>query len=490
MDQMIMDIGKRTKGDIYLGVVGPVRTGKSTFIKRFMELAVIPFIHDEDERRRAIDELPQSGQGKMIMTVEPKFVPNVAAKIQADDDFFVNVRLVDCVGYVIEDAKGFRDENGIRLIKTPWFMEAIPFDEAAKIGTQKVIQDHSTIGIVITTDGSITDIKRESYMESEEQVIQELIDIGKPFIIVVNTIDPHSFQCESCVHQLKEKYDVPILPMSIANMSSDDIQNILKQSLYEFPVTEVKINVPKWVAVLDKSHWLKQDIDNSLKESLSDIHKLRDVKNVISKLSSFNSIEESKIVDINTSSGSACVDIRITSGLYNDILKEILGSDMIDKAEFIKLLQQLVMAKNEYDHISRALSMVHHTGYGFALPDLLDIELSEPIVVKQGPRYGIEMISKASTIHMVKVEVENAFEPIIGSKQQAEMFIDYLMKEHESNPLAIYDCEVFGRKLGDVISESMKMKLGTIPESTCQRIHDILSKIVNKGKTNVIAIVL
>ena len=264
----------------------------------------------------------------------------------------------------------------------------------------------------------------------------------------------------------------------------------MKQSLYEFPVTEVKINVPKWVAVLDKSHWLKQDIDNSLVESLSEIHKLRDVKNVISKLSSFNSIEESKIVDINTSTGSACVDIRIKSGLYNDILKEILGSDMIDKAEFIKLLQQLVMAKNEYDHISSALSMVQHTGYGFALPDLLDIELSEPIVVKQGPRYGIKMISKASTIHMVKVEVENAFEPIIGSKQQAEMFIDYLMKEHSTNPQAIYDCEVFGRKLGDVISESMKMKLGTIPEATCQRIHDILSKIVNKGKTNVIAIVL
>ncbi|WP_041138523.1 stage IV sporulation protein A [Beduini massiliensis] len=490
MDQMIMDIGKRTKGDIYLGVVGPVRTGKSTFIKRFMELAVIPFINDEDERRRAIDELPQSGQGKMIMTVEPKFVPNVAAKIKADDEFFVNVRLVDCVGYVIDQAKGYRDENGIRLIKTPWFMEAIPFDEAAKIGTQKVIQDHSTIGIVVTTDGSITDIDRDCYVESEEQVIEELTAIGKPFIIVVNTTDPYSFNCESCVSHLKEKYDVPILPMSIADMTGDDIQNILKQSLYEFPVTEVKINVPKWVAVLDKSHWLKQDIDNSLVESLSEIHKLRDVKNVISKLSSFNSIEESKIVDINTSTGSACVDIRIKSGLYNDILKEILGSDMIDKAEFIKLLQQLVMAKNEYDHISSALSMVQHTGYGFALPDLLDIELSEPIVVKQGPRYGIKMISKASTIHMVKVEVENAFEPIIGSKQQAEMFIDYLMKEHSTNPQAIYDCEVFGRKLGDVISESMKMKLGTIPEATCQRIHDILSKIVNKGKTNVIAIVL
>ena len=490
MDQMIMDMGKRTKGDIYLGVVGPVRTGKSTFIKRFMELAVIPFIEDEDEKRRAIDELPQSGQGKMIMTVEPKFVPNVAAKIKADDEFFVNVRLVDCVGYVIDQAKGYRDENGVRLIKTPWFMEAIPFDEAAKIGTQKVIQDHSTIGIVVTTDGSITDIDRDCYVEGEEKVIEELEMIGKPYIIVVNTTDPHSFSCESCVNHLHAKYDVPILPINIASMDVEDIQNILKQSLYEFPVTEVQINVPKWVAVLDKDHWLKQDIDNCLLESLGEIHKLKDVKNIISTLSSFDSIEESKIVDMNTSTGSGCVDIRIKTGLYNDILKEILGSDSLDKAEFIRLLQSLVLAKNEYDRISSALSMVKHTGYGFALPDLLDIELSEPMVVKQGPRYGIKMVSKASTIHMVKVEVENSFEPIIGSKQQAEMFIEYLMKDHGDNQQAIYDCEVFGRKLGDVISEGMKMKLGMIPESTCNRIHDILSKIVNKGKTNVIAIVL
>ena len=490
MDQMIMDIGKRTNGDIYLGVVGPVRTGKSTFIKRFMELAVIPYIQDEDERKRAIDELPQSGQGKMIMTVEPKFVPNVASRIKADEDFYVNVRLVDCVGYVIEQAKGYRDENGIRLIKTPWFMEAIPFDEAAKIGTQKVIQDHSTIGIVLTTDGSITDIDRDAYVDAEDQVIKELEEIAKPFIIIVNTTDSTSFQCESCVNTLKQKYQVPILTMNVDKMNADDIQRILQESLYEFPVTEVKINVPKWVAVLHREHWLKQDIDNSLKESLEEIHKLKDVQKIISKLASFSSIEESRIVDMDTSTGSASVDIRIKSGLYNDILKEILGTDHVDKAEFIRLLQDLVYAKNEYDRVSGALSMVKHSGYGFALPELRDIELSEPVVVKQGPRYGIKMVSRASTIHMVKVDVENSFEPIIGSKQQAEMFIDYLMKEQDTNPQAIYDCEVFGRKLGDVISEGMRMKLGTIPETTCHRIHDILSKIVNKGKTNVIAIVL
>lgn len=490
MDQVILDIGKRTKGDIYLGIVGPVRTGKSTFIKRFMELAVIPFIEDEEEKRRATDELPQSGQGKMIMTVEPKFIPNVAAKIKVEEDFDINVRLVDCVGYVIDDAKGYRDENGVRLIKTPWFMEAIPFDEAAKIGTQKVIQDHSTIGIVVTSDGSITDIERDSYKVAEKEVIEELNKIGKPFIVVVNTTDPHSFNCESCVNQLRSEYDVPVIAMSVIDMNSEDIHRLLLAALYEFPITNVRVNVPKWVAVMKKNHWLKQDIDNSIIDSLSEINKLKDVKKVIEKLSTFDSIEESKITDINTTQGSASVDIRIKAGLYNEILMEIIGLERLDKADFIRFLQDLVLAKNEYDGIKDALMMVRSTGYGFALPSLDQIELTTPEVVKQGPRYGIKIKANASTIHMVRVDLENAFEPIIGSKQQAEMFIDYLMKEHETNPQAIYDCEVFGRKLGDVISEGMRMKLGTIPEMTCHRIHDILSKVVNKGKTNVIAIVL
>ncbi len=490
MDQVILDIGKRTKGDIYLGIVGPVRTGKSTFIKRFMELAVIPYIEDEDEKRRAIDELPQSGEGKMIMTVEPKFVPNVAAKINVEDDFNVNVRLVDCVGFVTEQAKGYQDENGVRLIKTPWFMESIPFDEAAKIGTQKVIQDHSTIGIVVTSDGSITDIGRDSYAVTEKEVINELVSIGKPFIVIVNTTDPHSFGCECCVNELRNEYDVPVIPMSVATMNQEDIHHLLNASLYEFPITEVRINVPKWVAVLDQSHWLKQDIDNSILESLSEIHKLKDVKKILDKISTFSSISDAKITDINTSNGSASVNIGIKPGLYNTILKEIIGLEILDKADFMKFLQEIMNAKNEYDGIKDALSMVKSTGYGFALPQLSQIHLTTPEVVKQGPRYGVKINATASTIHMVKVDVENAFEPIIGSKQEATMFVDYLTKEHETNPQAIFDCEVFGRKLGDVISEGMRMKLGTVPDLTCQRIHDILTKVVNKGKTNVIAIVL
>lgn len=490
MDQVILDIGKRTKGDIYLGVVGPVRTGKSTFIKRFMEIAVIPLIEQEDEKRRAIDELPQSGEGKMIMTVEPKFVPNTAAKVLIDEDFSVNIRLVDCVGFVIEEAKGYKDENGVRQIKTPWFMEAIPFDEAAKIGTQKVIQDHSTLGIVVTSDGSVTDIQRECYEVAEGQVIDELKQINKPFVIIVNTTDPTSFNCESCVKKLENEYDVPVIPMSVINMTEQDINKILQAALYEFPITCVKINVPKWVAVMNSKHWLKQEIDDNIMASLNKINKLKDVKKITSKLIEFDSYDSVKIIDVDTSLGSATIEIIVKSSLYNKVISEIIGQEELDQAGFIKSLQELVFAKKSFDEVKDAMAMVKSTGYGFALPSLENIILTDPVVVKQGPRYGIKLKASASTIHMIRVDLENTFEPIIGTKEQSEMFVDYLMKDYDKNPQAIYNCEVFGRKLGDVINEGMKMKLGTIPDITCQRIHDILSKVVNKGKTNVIAIVL
>lgn len=488
MDQVMKDIASRTNGDIYLGVVGPVRTGKSTFIKRFMECAIIPYIQDEDEKRRAIDELPQSGGGKMIMTVEPKFVPNVAAKIEAEKDFFVHVRLVDCVGYVIDQAKGYQDENGIRLIKTPWFNEAIAFDEAAKIGTQKVIQDHSTIGIVVTCDGSISDIDQKDYEEAQKQVIEELLNIGKPFIIIINSRDPQNSVALNIQSTLEKQYHVPVFVMNIDQMNKEDVHKLLQSALYEFPITNVKINVPKWVALLDH-HWLKDQLDHHLLASLQEITKLKDVKKITEHLSSFDSIEKCKIVDIDTCKGSASVEVHIKKGLYNTIIKEILGEEL-DKALFLKQLQDLTTAKKEYDHIKGALIQVKMTGYGFALPSLEDVELSEPVLVKQGPRYGIQLISKASTIHMIKVDVENSFEPIIGSKAQAEMFIDYLMKEYTTSSSAIYQCEVFGRKLGDIIEEGLNLKLKTIPDTTCLKVHDILEKVVNKGKTNVIAIVL
>lgn len=487
---ILKDIGKRCHGDIYLGVVGPVRVGKSSFIKRFMEMAVIPYIEDPDAKIRATDELPQSGEGKMIMTVEPKFIPNQAARIQVEDNLNINVRLVDCVGYVIDGAKGYKDEQGIRYVKTPWYLEAIPFDEAAKVGTKKVIQDHSTIGIVMTCDGSICEIDGTDYVAATDEVVQELKEIGKPFVIVVNSKNPDGATCQSLVESLREKHDVPVMALKVNEMSEEDIIHLLREALYEFPIHEIKIEVPRWIALMDSSHWLKQTLDDALEQSLQKITRFRDASKIASCMSEFDFIDKAYLSSIDTSSSSASLRIKERKGLYNEILNEILGQDKFDEALFLQQVQELLQMKKEYQAYQSAIQMVKQTGYGYALPLMEDIELSEPEVIKQGPRYGMKLISTASTIHMIKIDIESTFEPIIGSKEQAEAFIQYLQSHGENNKEAIFDCDVFGRKLGDLINEGMRVKLSTMNETACMRVHDILSKIVNKGKTNVIAIVL
>lgn len=490
-NEILKDIGQRTDGDIYLGVVGPVRVGKSTFIKRFMELAVIPLIGNSDAKKRAIDELPQSGEGNMIMTVEPKFVPNTAVSVHLDDDLAVNIRLVDCVGYVIDGARGYKDEKGeIRLVKTPWFLESIPFDRAAKVGTQKVIQDHSTIGIVLTSDGTVTDIKREAYIEAENEVIEELKKIGKPFVIVLNSQEPTNERTIALADELKERHEVPVVAMSAAEMTLDDVNQLLRLALYEFPLSSINVQVPKWIHSLNEGHWLKKSVNETIANSLQSVNKLRDVEPLQTRLEENEAISKAVLTGLDPAVGSAEIVIRPEPSLYRQIIKEVIGEDVADKADLLALLTQLTEAKKEYDRVASALKMVQATGYGFALPTMKDIELTDPIVVKQGPRYGMRMTAKASTIHMMKVDVESQFEPIIGTKQQSEDFIDYLVRNRQDNPEAIYDCEVFGRRLGDLISEGINVKLTAIPENAREKIHDILSKIVNKGKSNVIAVVL
>lgn len=482
-------IAQRCGGDIYLGVVGPVRVGKSTFIKRFMEMAVLPYVKDEYEKARMIDELPQSGEGRTILTAEPKFVPNQAATIEFEDGFKVNVRLVDCVGYVIEEAKGYQDENGIRMVRTPWFEEAIPFDEAAKIGTQKVIQDHSTIGIVITSDGSITDIPKEAYSKTEMEVINELDQIGKPFIVIVNSKNPSSRQCESVVTQLREKVHVPVLPLAVNRLDEEDILNILREALYEFPVDQISVQMPTWLEILDKQHWLKQNIHESIQQSISIIEKLREVEALTLHLNQNEFIESSHIASIDPGSGNVDVEIQVQKGLYSQILKEIIGQDVHDKASLLSLMQDFSKAKKEYDAVSNALKMVKMTGYGFASASLDDIELSQPEIIRQSSRYGVKLKAIAPSIHMIKVDVESSFEPIIGSKEQSEELIRYLMRDPNDH-LAIWESDIFGRKLSDLIQDGLNVKLSMIPETARVRLQDILTKLVNKGKGNVIAIVL
>ena len=478
---ILHDIAKRCDGDIYLGVVGPVRSGKSSFIKRFMEMAVIPYIEDKDAKLRAIDELPQSGKGKMIMTVEPKFIPNQAVEMLMDENFKVNVRLVDCVGYVIEGAKGYQDDQGIRYVKTPWYLESIPFDQAAKVGTKKVIQDHSTIGIVITSDGSICDIPGANYNEATDSIVEELLDI--------NTKDVISPACKKEYERLTAKYDVPVLSMDVTNMEEPQIVSLLKDALYEFKISEVRIEVPKWLAMMSNSHWLKQTLDTSLKESLQSIKKFKDVERIGDTISEYDFVDKAYLTGIDTTTSSATLKIEEREGLYNEILEEIIGDKGFDQATFLTFIQELVDIKKEYEGFSNAIRMVKQTGYGYAIPKLDEIELSDPEIIKQGPRYGMKLVSKAGTTYMIKVDIESTFEPIIGSREQAEAFIEYL-NSSGNDKQAIFDCDVFGRKLGDLIEEGMYIKLNAIPENASLRLHDILSKIVNKGKSNVIAIVL
>ena len=485
---ILKDIGQRCGGDIYLGVVGPVRSGKSSFIKRFMEIAVIPYIENQDVKLRTIDELPQSGKGKMIMTVEPKFIPNQAVDMVVDDDFHVKVRLVDCVGYVIDGASGYQDDSGIRLVKTPWYNDSIPFDEAAKIGTKKVIQDHSTIGIVLTSDGSIVDLEAKNYQQATRDIIDELEHIGKPFIVVVNSKDPQSRRCQDVVSDYQSQYDVPVMAIDVTNMMESQVVSLLKEALNEFPIREVAVEVPKWLALLDHDHWLKQTLDQSLKESLIKIKKLKDVNQIVDSINDYDFVSKAYIRGVDTANASTQLKIEERDGLYQDLLKEVIGED-IDQASLLSYIASLVKIKKEYEGVASALKMVKQTGYGYAVPRLDDIELSEPEIIKQGPRYGMKLKSNAATTYMIRVNIESTFEPIIGSKQQAESFVSYL-KNNGDDKQAVFDCDVFGRKLGDLIEEGMYFKLNAIPENASIRLHDILSKIVNKGKSNVIAIVL
>lgn len=486
---IIKSITERTGGDIYLGVVGAVRTGKSTFIKKVIEGLVVPNIEDEYEKKRCLDEIPQSAQGKTIMTTEPKFVPSNSAKIKIED-FETNVRLIDCVGYVIPEAKGYEDENGPRRVRTPWYDEEIPFIEAAEIGTEKVIKDHSTIGIVVTTDGSIGEISRNSYVEAEQRVVSELKEIGKPFIVILNSVHPMLPETENLADNLRESYGVPVMPISIENMSERDIYAILKEALYEFPVVEVKVDMPEWIACLSPNHWLKQVYMDKIRESVIEIEKIRDIEHITSHFNNCEYISKSYLSNVDTSTGEVTVTLQAPNELYNQVLKDIIGVDVSSRADLLQLFQSYNEAKNEYDQIKTALKMVKSTGYGVANPTLEDMKLETPEIIKQGSRYGIKLKAVAPSIHMIRVDVESTFEPIIGSELQSKELIDYLMKDYDVNPSNIWKSEIFGRSLDVIVKEGIQAKLSLTPENARYKLQQTLSKLVNKGSGNLFAIVL
>ncbi len=487
--EIIKDISERTGGDIYLGVVGAVRTGKSTFIKRCIENLVVPNIKDEYERKRCLDEIPQTAQGKTIMTIEPKFVPSNAATIQIED-FTANIRLIDCVGYVIDAAKGYEDENGPRMVRTPWYDEEIPFVEAAEIGTEKVIRDHSTIGIVVTTDGSIGEIKRDEYLEAENQVINELKEIGKPFIVVLNSVHPSHPDTERLAQNLREEHNVPVIPVSVENMNEKEIYNILREALFEFPVLSVNVNMPDWIACLSHKHYLKKEYIERIKQSVVDVDKVRDVDTIIGHFQDCEYISKAYLSEVNTATGEVTINLEAPSELYNDVLKDIIGIEIDSKAKLLSLFQELNETREEYSQFKEALQMVKQTGYGTSFPTLKDMKLDTPEIIKQGTRYGVKLKAVAPSIHMVRVDVESTFEPIIGSEMQSKELIDHLMKNYDTDPASVWKSEIFGRSLDVIVQEGIRGKLSLMPDNIRHKLQTTLTKVVNKGSNNMIAIVI
>ena len=487
--EIIKNIAYRTGGDIYLGVVGAVRTGKSTFIKKVVEELIVPNIEDEYERKRALDEIPQSSGGKTIMTIEPKFVPNNVAQIKIDD-MTCNMRLVDCVGYIIDEAKGYEDENGPRMVKTPWYKDEIPFVEAAEIGTEKVIRDHSTIGIMITTDGTIGEFSRKDYIEAEEKIALELSSINKPYIIILNTTKPTAKETEKLTEELKVKYKVPVLPIDVLNMNEIEINNILREALYEFPILEVNIDIPEWIGILKPNHYVKKAYIDKIKESVIEVDKLRDVDGIISHFNNCQYIKNAYMSLVDPKTGIITITLEAPQELFEKVLNEMIDIDITNKTNLLKIFQEYKETKTEYKELEQALKMVKTTGYGVANPTIKDMKLDKPEITKHGSRYGIKLKATAPSIHMIRVDVESSFEPIIGSEAQSKELIEHLMKDSNSDPNSIWSSEIFGRSLDKIVQEGIQSKISMMPENVRYKFQTTMSKVVNKGSNNLIAIVI
>lgn len=488
--EIISSISAWGQGEIYLGVVGAVRTGKSTFIKKVIENLIIPNIEDEEIKKRCLDEVPQSAPGKTIMTTEPKFVPSSGASITVDE-FTTNIKLIDCVGYVIKSSSGYEDELGNpRLVKTPWYQEEIPFIEAAEIGTEKVIKDHATIGIVVTTDGSIGEFTRGEYMDAEEKVITELKAINKPFIILLNSKNPGSEEVTRLAANLEKNYDAPVMPINVETMNEKEMYDILRTALYEFPVLKAQIKIPEWIHILDPNHPIKAHYLEKIKESMMNVAKLKDAEKIIEYYQNSEYIDKAYISSVDTSAGMVTLNLNSSDELYNEVLKEVMGEITLNKGSLLKVFTEYAQNKDETNTLRSALKMAKSAGYGIVYPTLADMKLSTPEIIKQGSRYGVKLKAVASSIHLMKVDVESTFEPIIGTELQSKELIDYLMKDFDADPSSVWKSEIFGRSLDVIVKEGIQAKLSMMPEATRYKLSNTVTKIVNKGSNNLIAIVL
>ncbi len=484
------DIAKRTEGDIYVGVVGPVRTGKSTFIKKFMDLLVIPNIDNDYKKERARDELPQSAGGKTIMTTEPKFIPNEAIEITLDNNLKFKTRLVDCVGYLVDNAIGYLEDDMPRMVKTPWSEEEIPFEKAAEIGTKKVIDEHSTIGVLVTTDGSITDIPREDYIQAEERVVNELKALNKPFIILLNSDDPNSSYTRELADKLSKKYNTTVMPINCEYLTIDDINNMFAKVLYEFPVEQICIKFPRWIDGLDCDHPLKAELYEEIKNAFTDVNVLKDVSSCVDNIKQTEIISRSSISDIQLGSGNVNVEITLKEELFYQILSEITNVDVTNEGDLFSIISDLSKTKKKFDRIAYALEEVEAKGYGIVTPCIDDLELEEPEMIKQGSRFGVKLKAKAPSIHLIKTCVETEVSPIVGSEKQSEELVNYLLSEFDNNPKEIWKSNIFGKSLHELVNEGLQTKLSKMPEDAQMKLQETLERIVNEGSGGLICIIL
>ena len=483
------DIQARTNGDIYIGVVGPVRTGKSTFIKRFMELLVIPGMNDANMSKMAIDELPQSAAGKTIMTTEPKFIPKEAALVKINDDCELKVRRIDCVGFMVDGAKGHIENEHERMVNTPWSEESIPFSQAAEIGTQKVINDHSTIGIVITTDGSFGELSRENYIEAENRTINELKAIGKPFVVLLNSSKPYSEETKVLAENIMNENNVSVIPVNCDQLKKDDITKIMYSILMEFPVSRVDFIVPKWVEMLPVEHALKQNLIQNVRNNLENINVLRDFENKEFTIDS-DYINSFNTVKYSPEDGTAQINIDFDDSYYYQIISELVGIDIDSEYKLISTLRELAGKKNDLNTLGSAYERDAMTGYGVVEPNVDDINIEEPEIIKHGNKYGVKIRAVSPSIHMIKANIETEIAPIVGTKEQAEDLIKYINENEEDNPDGIWDTNIFGKTIRQLVEEGIKGKINKLSDDSQLKLQDTIQKVINDSNGGLICIII
>ena len=483
------DIQARTNGEIYIGVVGPVRTGKSTFIKRFMELMVLPGMEDENDKAQTRDELPQSAAGKTIMTTEPKFIPKEAALIRLGDEIETKVRLIDCVGFMVEGAAGHIENDEERMVKTPWFDYEIPFTKAAEIGTRKVINDHSTIGMVVTTDGTIGELKRPNYIEAEERTIQELKSLGKPFLVLLNSAKPYSEETASLAKGMEEKYGVKVLPLNCQQLKKEDVYHVLEQVLMEFPITEMDFYIPKWLEILPAAHWLKSQVIQAARDMIKKVSRMKDVTASLFDGSSPN-IQAVRVQTKNLADGTVSLAVEVDEGCYYQILSDYTGLPIEGKYQLMQTLSQLAKMKREYEKVNEAMSQVRLKGYGVVTPDRSEILLDEPEVIRHGNKYGVKMRAEAPSINLIKAHIQTEIAPIVGSQQQAEDLIAYIRSNAGESEEGIWNTNIFGKSIEQIVEDGIQAKISQLTEDCQMKLQDTLQKIINDSNGGMICIII